>query len=67
MSNNFKAIEKKLKANGWKLVRISESSHYQYKKAGVKTIATLPYHRKRDIPIGTLKNLEKQTGLSLRR
>lgn len=67
MNNNFKAIEKKLKANGWVLVRVSRSSHYQYKKVGVDTIATVPNHGKKDIPIGTLKNLEKQTGLSLRR
>lgn len=68
MSNNFKAIEKKLKANGWELVRISDGSHYQYKHAEVETIATLPYHgNNKDIRIGTLKNLEKQTGLSLRR
>lgn len=67
MNNNFKAIEKKLISNGWKLVRISKGSHYQYRKVGVSTVATVQNHGKKDIPIGTLKNLEKQTGLSLRR
>lgn len=66
MSNNFKSIEKKLTSNGWQLVRIS-GSHHQYKKAGVSTLATIPNHGKKDIPIGILKSLEKQTGLSLRR
>lgn len=66
MSNNFKAIEKKLTSNGWELVRIL-GSHYQFRKVGVPTLATIPNHGKKDLPIGTLKNLEKQTGLSLRR
>ena len=66
MSNNFKSIEKKLTSNGWQLVRIS-GSHHQYKKAGVSTLATIPNHGKKDIPIGVLKSLENQTGLSLRR
>lgn len=66
MSNNFKAIEKKLTSNGWKLVRIS-GSHCQFRKVGVSTLATIPNHGKKDLPIGILKNLEKQTGLSLRR
>lgn len=56
----------KLTSNGWQLVRIS-GSHHQYKKAGVSTLATIPNHGKKDIPIGILKSLEKQTGLSLRR
>ena len=58
MSNNFKSIEKKLTSNGWQLVRIS-GSHHQYKKAGVSTLATIPNHGKKDIPIGILKSLEK--------
>ena len=57
MSNNFKSIEKKLTSNGWQLVRIS-GSHHQYKKAGVSTLATIPNHGKKDIPIGILKSLE---------
>lgn len=58
MSNNFKSIEKKLTSNGWQLVRIS-GSHHQYKKAGVSTLATIPNHGKKDIPIGVLKSLGK--------
>ena len=66
MNNNFKTIEKKIKADGWKLVRIT-GSHYQYKKVGIAATAVIPNHGAKSISIGILKNLEKQTGLSLRR
>lgn len=63
---NFKFVEKTVKADGWVLVRIT-GSHYQYKKIGVTESLVIPCHGKRDISIGVLKNLEKISGLSLRR
>ncbi len=62
----FREVEKILKADCWKLVRVS-GSHYQYRKSGISNSVTLPNHNGRDLTIGVLKDLEKKTGLSLRR
>lgn len=62
----FREVEKLLIADGWFLVRIC-GSHYQYKKIGISYTATVPNHAGRDISINVLKDLEKKTGLSLRR
>lgn len=59
----FKEADKILRNNGWQVVRV-KGSHYQYKKAGVDFLATLPYHTGKDLSIGVLKKLEKGTGLS---
>ena len=48
------------------LVRIT-GSHYQYRKVGVPYTIVVPNHNGKDISIGVLKDLEKKTGLSLRR
>lgn len=63
---NFKKIEKIILADGWVLVRVC-GSHYQFKKPGVEKNVVIPNHGNKDISIGVLKNLEKVTGLSLRR
>lgn len=63
---NFKVVEKIVKADGWVLVRVT-GSHYQYKKIGVAESLVIPYHGKKDISIGVMKNLENISGLSLRR
>ena len=63
---NFKKIEKIILADGWVLVRVC-GSHYQFKKSGVEKNVVIPNHGNKDISIGVLKNLEKTTGLSLRR
>ena len=63
---NFKKIEKIILADGWVLVRVC-GSHYQFKKPGVEKNVVIPNHGNKDISIGVLKNLEKITGLSLRR
>ncbi len=57
-------IEKVLKANGFVCVRIN-GSHHQYKKSGHQGTVTVPCHG-RDIAIGTLLSIEKQSGLSFR-
>ncbi|MCR5587783.1 MAG: type II toxin-antitoxin system HicA family toxin [Lachnospiraceae bacterium] len=62
---NFRKVEKILKKDGWKLVRVT-GSHYQYKKVGVNELAVVPNHNGKDLSIGVLRNLEKVTGLSLR-
>ena len=54
----------KLQQNGWYEVGHS-GSHKQFKHADKKGRVTVP-HPKRDIPIGTLKSIEKQAGIKLR-
>ena len=63
---DFRHVEKMITADGWKLIRIA-GSHYQYKKESVPYNVTLPNHGSKSISIGVIKNLEKITGLSLRR
>ena len=63
---NFKTIERLIVTDGWKLIRIC-GSHYQYKKADIPLTAVIPNHDSKDISISVLKNLERITGLSLRR
>lgn len=63
---NFKKIERLITADDWVLVRTC-GSHYQFKKNGVDKTVVIPNHGNKDISIGVLKNLEKITGLSLRR
>jgi predicted RNA binding protein YcfA (HicA-like mRNA interferase family) len=60
---NSRDLIKKLKDDGW--YEISQvGSHKQFKHAVKKGRVTVPYPR-RDIPIGTLKSVEKQAGIKL--
>lgn len=59
----FRNIDKVLRENGWYVVRISKGSHYQYRKEGNPNLVTVPDHGSRDIAKGTLKKIEKQSGL----
>lgn len=61
----FKAIEKKIKADGWVLVRIA-GSHYQFKKSGNASSLVIPNHGSKDLSIGLIRSLERISGLSLR-
>lgn len=63
---NFKTIEKKIRKNGWYLVRVT-GSHYQYKHPTNPNTITVANHGSKDLGIFVISNLEKQTGLSLRR
>ena len=53
-----------LKGNGWYEVN-HVGSHKQFKHAQIAGRVTVP-HPKRDIPIGTLKSIEKQSGLKFK-
>ena len=53
-----------LKADGWFEVA-RKGSHAQFKHRDKQGRVTVP-HPKRDIPIGTLRSIEKQSGLKLR-
>ena len=53
-----------LRKDGWYEVA-RKGSHVQFKHPGKPGRVTVP-HPRRDIPIGTLKSIEKQAGLKLR-
>ena len=53
-----------LNADGWFEVN-RVGSHAQFKHASKKGRVTVP-HPSRDIPLGTLRSIEKQSGLRLR-
>ena len=54
-----KDLLKLLKKNGWEIVRI-KGSHHVLQKNGKTTV--VPIHGK-DVPIGLLNNILKETGL----
>lgn len=66
MNYNFKAIEKKITADGWERVRVC-GSHFLYRKNGCAQPIVIPNHKGKDLSITVIKNLESRTGLSLRR
>jgi predicted RNA binding protein YcfA (HicA-like mRNA interferase family) len=61
---NSKAVIAALKADGWFEVN-QKGSHVQFKHAAKPGRVTVP-HPKRDLPIGTLRSIEKQAGIRLR-
>ena len=62
----FKDIDKVLRKNGWFVVRVSKSSHYQYRREGSENLVTVPNHGSKDISKGTLGSIERQSGLVFR-
>jgi len=58
------AIIAELMKDGWHEVA-RKGSHVQFKHPTKSGRVTVP-HPKRDIPAGTLKSIEKQSGLKLR-
>jgi predicted RNA binding protein YcfA (HicA-like mRNA interferase family) len=54
-----------LEAAGWRLVRVTGSHHHfrHPDRPGTTTIA----HPVKDIPPGTLRSIERQSGVSLRK
>lgn len=61
---NSREIIAALEADGWFRVA-QEGSHVQFKHPGKPGRVTIPHPRK-DLPIGTLKSIERQAGLKLR-
>jgi predicted RNA binding protein YcfA (HicA-like mRNA interferase family) len=57
-------IIKRLEANGWYHVATS-GDHWQYRHPAKQGRVTVQ-HPRRDVPIGTLKSIERQSGLKLR-
>lgn len=56
-------IIKKLEAAGWVLARV-KGSHHHFSHPGRAGIVTVP-HPKKDLPVGTVKSIEKQSGVTL--
>ena len=48
---------------GWHLKGIS-SSHHVYTKQGMRVILSIPVNGNKDLPIGTLKSILKDAGLT---
>jgi len=55
-------VMKALRDNGWKQVR-QNGSHCHFRKEGNPNLVTVP-HPKRHLPIGTLRNIQKASGLT---
>jgi predicted RNA binding protein YcfA (HicA-like mRNA interferase family) len=53
----------KLKRDGWTLAR-SKGSHHHFRHPTKAGIVTVP-HPKKDLPRGTLKGIERQSGVKL--
>lgn len=62
---NSREVIKALKADGWVETSHKATSHKQFKHPEKPGKVTVPYP-KRDIPLGTLKQIEKQAGLKLK-
>ena len=58
-----KALCKIVEKYGWELKRVT-GSHHIYAKVGVSVILSIPVHGNRDLPIGILKSLLKDAGIS---
>lgn len=54
-----------LQDDGWQLDRVN-GSHHQYRHPTKRGTVTVK-HPARDTPIGTLRSIERQSGLTLRR
>ena len=59
-----RSVIKALEAGGWSEVS-QEGSHKQFKHPSKAGRVTVP-SPKRDIPLGTLRSIERQSGLKLR-
>lgn len=56
-------VLKRLRAAGWRQVN-QEGSHVQLKHEALPGRVTMP-HPSRNTPIGTLKSIERQSGVAL--
>jgi predicted RNA binding protein YcfA (HicA-like mRNA interferase family) len=61
---NSRDVVAALRRDGWLLVA-QKGSHQQFKHPTKPGRVTVP-HPKRDIPLGTLKSIERQAGVKLR-
>jgi len=60
-----RTIIRKLRAAGWVHFRTT-GSHHHFKHGETQNVVTVP-HPKKDVPIATIKSIERQSGVKLRR
>jgi len=58
-----KDVIAEIQAAGWYEVRV-RGSHHHFKHKALKGLVTVP-HPEKDLPIGTLKSIERQSGVKL--
>jgi predicted RNA binding protein YcfA (HicA-like mRNA interferase family) len=58
-----RSVIQRLKAEGWTQVRV-RGSHRHFKHPARPGLVTVP-HPKKDLPLGTLKSIERQSGVKL--
>lgn len=63
MSVTSREVIQKLKAAGWFLARVT-GSHHHFKHPTKPGVVTVP-HPAKDFPTGTLKSIERQSGVNL--
>lgn len=63
MDRSSRAVIRKLEADGWRLVRTS-GSHMQFKHPTKPGRVTVP-HPVHDLKTGTLKSIERQSGVKV--
>jgi predicted RNA binding protein YcfA (HicA-like mRNA interferase family) len=61
---NSREVIKAIEADGWRLKRV-RGSHHHYVHPTKPGIVTVPHPRK-DMPLGTLRSVERQSGIKLR-
>lgn len=61
---NSRDVIKALEAEGWTLKRVT-GSHHHFMHPAKPGVVTVP-HPKKDLPLGTLRSIERQAGLRLR-
>jgi predicted RNA binding protein YcfA (HicA-like mRNA interferase family) len=59
-----RTIIAKLEAAGWRLVAV-KGGHHQFRHPARPNRVTVT-HPKKDVPIGTIKSIERQSGLKIR-
>ena len=58
-----RTVIQRIEADGWRLERMT-GSHHQFRNPSKPGTITVPHPRK-DMPIGTLKSIARQTGIKL--
>jgi len=61
---NSREIIRAIERDGWRQTRVT-GSHHHFEHPTKPGIVTVP-HPQRDIPIGTLRSIERQSGVKLR-
>ena len=61
---NSREIIRMIEADGWVMIAV-KGDHWQFKHPMRSGRVTVP-HPKRDLPIGTFRSIEKQSGVKLR-